>query len=46
MGTAIELCIHNVSISYSKNFMGNDYGFFFISLWDHWPRKHGEGKTS
>ncbi len=29
MGTAIELCIHNVSLSYSKNFMGNDYGFLF-----------------
>jgi hypothetical protein len=29
MGTSIELCIGNVSLSYSKNFMGKDYGFLF-----------------
>lgn len=29
MGTSIELCIGNVSLSYSKNFMGVDYGFLF-----------------
>lgn len=29
MGTAIELCIGNVTLSYSKNFMGEDYGFLF-----------------
>jgi hypothetical protein len=29
MGTSIELCIGNVSLSYSKNFMGEDYGFLF-----------------
>ena len=29
MGTSIELCIGNVSLSYSKNFMGIDYGFLF-----------------
>lgn len=29
MGTAIELCIGNVSLSYSKNHMGPDYGFLF-----------------
>ncbi len=29
MGTAIELSIGNVSLSYSKNFMGEDYGFLF-----------------
>ena len=29
MGTSIELCIGNVSLSYSKNFMGMDYGFLF-----------------
>ncbi len=29
MGTSIELCIGNVSLSYSKNFMGRDYGFLF-----------------
>jgi hypothetical protein len=29
MGTSIELCIGNVSLAYSKNFMGEDYGFLF-----------------
>jgi len=29
MGTSIELCIGYVSLSYSKNFMGVDYGFLF-----------------
>lgn len=29
MGTSIELCIGDVSLSYSKNFMGEDYGFLF-----------------
>jgi len=29
MGTSIELRIGNVSLSYSKNFMGEDYGFLF-----------------
>lgn len=29
MGTSIELCISNVSLSYSKNFIGEDYGFLF-----------------
>lgn len=29
MGTSIELCIGNVSLSYSKNYMGEDYGFLF-----------------
>lgn len=29
MGTSIELCVGNVSLSYSKNFMGIDYGFLF-----------------
>lgn len=29
MGTSVELCIGNVSLSYSKNFMGIDYGFLF-----------------
>lgn len=29
MGTSIELCIGNVSLSYSKNFIGEDYGFLF-----------------
>jgi hypothetical protein len=29
MGTSIELCIGNVSLSSSKNFMGEDYGFLF-----------------
>lgn len=29
MGTSIELCVGNVSLSYSKNFMGEDYGFLF-----------------
>ncbi|WCL50699.1 HEPN/Toprim-associated domain-containing protein [Leptospira sp. GIMC2001] len=29
MGTSIELCIGNVSLSYSKNFMGEDYGYLF-----------------
>jgi hypothetical protein len=29
MGTSIELCIGNVSLSYSKNFIGVDYGFLF-----------------
>lgn len=29
MGTSIELCIGNISLSYSKNFMGEDYGFLF-----------------
>lgn len=29
MGTSIELCIGDVSLSYSKNFMGIDYGFLF-----------------
>lgn len=29
MGTSIELCLGNVSLSYSKNFMGIDYGFLF-----------------
>lgn len=31
MGTSIELCIGNVSLSYSKNHMGIDYGFLFQS---------------
>jgi hypothetical protein len=29
MGTSIELCIGKVSLSYSKNFVGEDYGFLF-----------------
>jgi len=29
MGTSIKLCIGNVSLSYSKNFMRIDYGFLF-----------------
>lgn len=29
MGTSIELCIGDVSLSYAKNFMGEDYGFLF-----------------
>jgi hypothetical protein len=29
MGTSIELCIGNVSLSYSKNSMGEDYGLLF-----------------
>ncbi len=29
MGTSIELCIGNVSLSYSKNLMGEDYGYLF-----------------
>lgn len=29
MGTSIELSIGNVSLSYSKNSMGEDYGFLF-----------------
>jgi hypothetical protein len=29
MGTSIELCIGNVTLSYSKNFVGIDYGFLF-----------------
>lgn len=29
MGTSIELCLGNVSLSYSKNHMGQDYGFLF-----------------
>lgn len=29
MGTSIELCLGNVSLSYSKNHMGIDYGFLF-----------------
>lgn len=29
MGTSIELCIGNVPLSYSKNFMEEDYGFLF-----------------
>lgn len=29
MGTSIELCVGDVSLSYSKNFMGDDYGFLF-----------------
>ncbi|MBL4602918.1 MAG: hypothetical protein JKY84_09235 [Emcibacteraceae bacterium] len=29
MGTSVELCIGDVSLSYSKNFMGEDYGFLF-----------------
>lgn len=29
MGTSIELCIGNASLSYAKNFMGEDYGFLF-----------------
>jgi len=29
MGTSIELCVGNVSLSYSKNFMGEDYGYLF-----------------
>lgn len=29
MGTSIELCIGSVSLSYSKNTMGRDYGFLF-----------------
>lgn len=31
MGTSIELCLGNVSLSYSKNHMGIDYGFLFQS---------------
>lgn len=29
MGTSIELCVGNVSLSYSKNHMGIDYGYLF-----------------
>src|SRR5690554_5759989 len=29
MGTSIELCVGKVSLSYSKNHMGIDYGFLF-----------------
>ncbi|RQW72807.1 hypothetical protein EBB56_02240 [Halomonas sp. YLB-10] len=29
MGTSIELCVGKVSLSYSKNFKGEDYGFLF-----------------
>lgn len=29
MGTSIELCIGSISLSYSKNQMGIDYGFLF-----------------
>ncbi|KAF0814759.1 hypothetical protein IGB42_00814 [Andreprevotia sp. IGB-42] len=29
MGTSVELCVGNISLSYSKNFMGMDYGFLF-----------------
>ena len=29
MGTSIELCLGNISLSYSKNNMGIDYGFLF-----------------
>ena len=29
MGTSIELSVGNVSLSYSKNHMGIDYGFLF-----------------
>ncbi|MGB5832569.1 MAG: HEPN/Toprim-associated domain-containing protein, partial [Thiohalocapsa sp.] len=29
MGTSIELRVGDVSLSYSKNFMGDDYGFLF-----------------
>lgn len=29
MGTSIELCIGKVFLSYSRNFMGTDYGFLF-----------------
>ena len=29
MGTSIELCLGNVSLSYAKNHMGKDYGFLF-----------------
>lgn len=29
MGTSIELCLGNVSLSYAKNNMGEDYGFLF-----------------
>ena len=29
MGTSIELCLGDVSLSYSKNHMGIDYGFLF-----------------
>lgn len=29
MGTAIELTVCKVSLDYSKNHMGNDYGFLF-----------------
>jgi hypothetical protein len=29
MGTSIELCLGNVSLSYSKNYMGIDYGYLF-----------------
>jgi hypothetical protein len=29
MGTSIELYLGNVSLSYSKNYMGVDYGFLF-----------------
>lgn len=29
MGTAIELCIGSISLSYAKNHMGEDYGFLF-----------------
>lgn len=29
MGTSIELCLGNISLSYAKNHMGKDYGFLF-----------------
>ena len=29
MGTAVELCIDKVSLSYSKNHMGEDFGYLF-----------------
>ncbi|MEZ8904790.1 MULTISPECIES: HEPN/Toprim-associated domain-containing protein [Vibrio] len=29
MGTSIELCLGNVSLSYAKNHMGKNYGFLF-----------------
>lgn len=29
MGTSIELCLGNVSLSYAKSHMGKDYGFLF-----------------
>ncbi|MBO2600097.1 HEPN/Toprim-associated domain-containing protein [Shewanella algae] len=29
MGTSIELCLGHISLSYSKNHMGIDYGFLF-----------------